>query len=312
MTLRRFFQVESLLAWALAAGTPALADMPIQEPRGHPFVSASYTILPSADLASAETEGEVETKENRLAAGLLQFELGDTGFDLGLDYQYTRYMYENIDGRHRDLHRLQIPLGFNHGEESWNISGFLAPGVATSSNVMKDIFDRGSGDDYIVTGRVEGSFRLNPRLNWLAGVAYDRAFGEPKPYPVLGLLYHPDARLEFRFAVPDPAVEYRPSDRHRLSLRLFPAGFEWHVVSDEANDDFDYEVEAWRLQAVWSYRFAGSFWLDLSAGYEFDRRHAFVDDTGTSIDADVDSQWLISAGLRWGDGPLPYTHEVAH
>ena len=83
------------------------------------------------------------------------------------------------------------------------------------------------------------------------------------------------------------------------------------MVSDELNDDFDYEVEAIRLQGVWSYRFAGSAWLDLSLGYEFDRRHRFVDDTGRTIDSAVDDQWLLSAGLRWGDGPVPYTHEVA-
>ena len=95
-------------------------------------------------------------------------------------------------------------------------------------------------------------------------------------------------------------------------MGLFPAGFSWHVVSDTLNDDFDYEMEAIRLQGNWSYRFVDSFAIDLSLGYEFDRRHRFVDDTGRFINASVENQLLAGIGLRWGNGPVTRSNQVTH
>ena len=214
--------------------------------------------------------------------GCLRFDAGEIGFDLGADYQYTRYEYAGIDGRNRDLHRLQLPVGFDYRKESWQLDGFIAPGVATSSNVMKDLFDAGSSDDVIVTARMEGMIHAGEHLSWLAGLAYDRAFGRPAAYPVFGALYRPWNHWRFRLAFPDPAIRYSPSTRQRWRVRLFPAGNAWHVVSEELNDDFDYEVESWRAQATWSLGFKNMIWVDLSAGYEFNRRHEFIDDRGSN------------------------------
>ena len=308
---RRIRRLAGLALCCGALASAAGADTGAQESSRYPFLSAAYTVLPAADFDTAGEGSEVKTKETQLALGFLQFEAGGLQFDLGLDYQYTRYAYENIDGRNRDLHRLQFPLGLNYRSANWGLDAFVAPGVATSSNVLKDIFDRASSDDFVVTGRLEATFRHGDRTNWIAGAAYDRAFGEAKPYPVLGLRYHPGDKLNLRLAFPDSALHYPISDRQNLSLRLFPAGYEWHVVSDELNADFDYRVEAIRLQGVWSYRVFRAAWLDLSLGYEFDRHHEFVDDTGTPIDSSVDSQALLMLGLRWGDGPVLYTHQVA-
>lgn len=301
-----------ILAPCIAAlATAVAADTGAPESSTYPFLSAAYTVLPSADFDTAGKGSEVKTKETQLALGLLQFGGGGLQYDLGFDYQYTRYAYENIDGRNRDLHRLQFPLGLNYRSATWGLDAFVAPGVATSSNVLKDIFDRASGDDFVVTGRVEATFRHGESTRWIAGAAYDRAFGEAKPYPVLGLRYRPGDNLSLRLAFPDSALDYTISARQTVSLRLFPAGYEWHVVSDELEADFDYRVEAIRLQGVWSYRAFRSAWLDISVGYEFDRHHEFVDDTVTPIDASVDSQALLMLGLRWGDGPVPYTHQIA-
>lgn len=306
-------RIRRLAVLALCIGpltTVAAAEPDVGDSSPYPFLSAAYTVLPSADLDAAGEGSRLKTKETQLALGLLQFEAGGLRFDLGLDYQYTRYAYENIDGRNRDLHRLQFPVGLNHRAANWGLDAFLAPGVATSSNVLKDLFDRGSSDDFVVTGRVEATFGQGDRSSWIAGAAYDRAFGEAKPYPVVGWLYRPGDNLSLRLAFPDSALEFRISERQSASIRLFPAGYEWHVVSDELDDEFDYRVEAIRLQGVWSYRVYRSVWLDLSLGYEFDRHHEFVDDTGTPIDSSVDNQVLVMMGIRWGDGPVPYTHQI--
>jgi hypothetical protein len=291
--------------------SPAAAGPGTGDGTDFPFVSTSYTALPAADIRGANPGAELSTKENQLSAGMWRWGSGDTRFDLGLDYQYTRYRYAEIDGRNRDLHRLQLPLGIRHAGGGWNLSAYLAPGVGTSSNVLKDLFDRGSREDYMVTARVESELGVDDPHGWLIGAAWDRAFGDERLYPVVGFLYRPFDGLNARIAWPDPALSYRWTERQRLRLRLFPAGFQWHVVSDELGDAFDYEVEAWRLECTWSYRFASTFWLDLAFGFEFDRRHRFRDDTGRLIDSGIDDQWLLSAGLRWRDGPIPYTHQIA-
>jgi hypothetical protein len=299
------------LCLMLAAPLPVAAGVASQGSEGYPFVAGAYTVLPDSGFTSAGAESMLKTKENRLALGLLKIPAGGLAFDFGLDYQYTRYTYENVAGRDRDLHRLQIPLGFSHRTETWSATGFVAPGVATSSNVLKDLPDRGGSDDVITTGRVEIGVPRGARLGWLWGLAYDRAFGEDELYPVLGLTLQWDDRLALRLALPDPAVRYAPRDRHEFTLRLFPAGSEWHVVSDELNDDFAYRVEALRLQGIWSYRFGRSGWLDLSLGYDFDRRFRFVDDAGRFIHSPVESKVLLTVGLRWGNAPITFTHEVA-
>ena len=38
---------------------------------------------------------------------------------------------------------------------------------------------------------------------------------------------------------------------------------------------------------------------------------AWTDDTGTPIASAVGDEVMFMLGLRWGDGPVPYTHRVA-
>jgi hypothetical protein len=299
----------ALLAALQFASGPAAAS-PAREARGYPEFAASYTLVPDAAIESAGTGSELEAKETQLAAGLFEWRRPAWRVDLGLDYQYTRYIYDNIDGRNRDLHRLQFPVGIDWRSRKWSFSGFVAPGIATSSNVLKDVFERSSGDDFLITARLEALYPHSSSLSWLGGIAYDRAFGEARPYPIIGLIYAPSRQSLLRLALPDSSLQFRMGDRHRAGLRLFPAGFEWHVVSDELDDRFWYRVEGIRLQGSWSVRVAGAAWLDLSLGYEFRRRHEFVDDLGRSIRSDVGSELLFTAGLRWGDGPVPHTHGV--
>ena len=279
--------------------------------RDYPFMAASYTSVPESSFALPEEDSEVESREYHLALGLFAFDAGALSFDLGADYQYTRYEYIGIDGRNRDLHRLQVPVGLDYRNRTWELDGFIAPGVSTSSNVMKDLFDAGSSDDIIVTARLVGTLRADEHLSWLAGLAYDRAFGAPAPYPVFGALYRPNYSLWFRLAFPDPEIRYSQSPRQHWTLRLFPAGHTWHVLSEELNDDFDYEVESWRARATWSLGFKNLIWVDLSAGYAFNRSHEFADDRGRAIDTDVEDQFFVSIGLRLGDAPVPYANQVA-
>ena len=271
-----------------------------------PFVAASYTIVPGTDFEAPVLVGETETKEVRILAGLIRFGNESLSVDVGLDYQYTRYQYIGVDSRNRDLHGLLVPVGFHVPAGRWRFEGYVAPGVMTSSNVMKDLLDDASSDDFAIAGGLEGRSAAGSKTAWLLGVAYDRSFGEPMFYPIAGLVYHPSTDLQIELAFPDSGIRYRASERQNWTARIFPAGNEWHVVSEELNDDFDYSVEAWRAQAWWSYDLWRQMTVDLSLGYEFGRHHDFIDDTGTRIDADVDNQVFFAIGLRLGPAPIPY------
>jgi hypothetical protein len=170
------------LAVLVAAEAGCMASAPLSDPPVFddkpPFLALSIARQPSADFAGAPSAASVRTKENQVYAGLYRFEAGNGTLDFGLDYQYTRYVYDGIDGRNRDLHRFEFPLRYRGALSGWRINGSIAPGLSTSSNVLKEFFDRISRDDLLVTARVEGRREWRSG-NWVIGAAYNRAFGKP-------------------------------------------------------------------------------------------------------------------------------------
>jgi hypothetical protein len=272
-----------------------------------PFLAVSITHQPSADFSSAPAAASVRTKENQVSAGFYRFESGNGTLDVGFDYQYTRYVYDGIDGRNRDLHRFQFPFRYLGRINGWHIDASVAPGISTSSNVLKEFFDQISSDDLFATARLEGRRESGSR-DWVLGLAYDRAFGRPRVYPIAGVELSPSDKLDIRLAFPDSGFRYRRSDRQSVSGRLFPAGHQWHVMTDDFSAEFDYRVEGIRAQLGWSIRLWKQVTLDVSGGYEFARKHYLADDLGTRIESDVDDQWLLLFGLRAGPALLPYTH----
>ena len=271
------------------------------------YVAANASRIPNADFQGLGPGADVRTKDNQFAAAFAQISLDGATVDFGFDYQYTRYQYNEVDSRNRDLHRVQLPIWFSVPGERWQLRAHVAPGIFTSSNVLGDFFNRGSSDDLYVSGRVEAT-RVGAPVSWLIGIAHDRSFGESLTYPVLGLQLSPAESVDIRLAWPDPAVEFALNERQSLSLRVYPAGNQWHVRTDDFSREFDYRFEAWRSQFNWNIGIAGSFSLDLSIGYEFDRSHHWTDDPGARLDASADSQWLYAVGFRLGGGPLPLTH----
>ncbi len=293
-------------AQAGCASTSQSSEPSVDEGRP-PFLALSITRQPPADFASSPAPASVRTKENQVFAGFHRFDAGSGTLDIGLDYQYTRYVYDGIDGRNRDLHRFQFPLRYRGLVGGWDIDASVAPGISTSSNVLKEFFDRISSDDLFATARLEGRRESGSR-NWVLGFAYDRTFGRPLVYPIAGVELSPTDALDIRLAFPDPGFRYRWSDRQSLSGRVFPAGHQWHVMTDDFSAEFDYRVEGFRAQLGWSIRLWKAITLDISGGYEFGRRHYLTDDIGERIESGVEDEWLFLIGLRAGPAPLPYAH----
>jgi len=300
--LRLSIRIVVAAACLLLAPAPGLGDEP-----GPSYLSGNASRVTAANLEGAGPGSRVAAEDSQAATAFTRFALGAATLDLGVDYQYTHYEYDAVDSRNRDLHRLQLPVWLSIPGDGWRIRAHAAPGIFTSSNVLKDFFDRGSRDDIYVSARIEAS-GADPSRPWIVGVAHDRAFGESTTYPVIGLNLAPRDGIDIRLAWPDPAIHIRPSDRHRVSLELFPAGSQWHVRTDDFTSEWDYRFEAWRSQLSLNLSLFEGTSLDLSLGYEFDRRHHFTDDQGIRIDARAESQWFFAIGFRLGNGSLPLAH----
>ncbi len=271
---------------------------------GAKYFAINASRLPTADLPPDAT---VSTEDTPIAVAFARFSAGAATIDLGFDWQHTRYEFEGIDSRNRDLHRVQFPIWIAAPMGKWQLQSVVAPSIFTSSNVLGDFFNRGSSDDLAVTARVElrGSSAHRP---WVIGVAHDRSLGKSETYPVLGFAYEAGDDLALRLTWPDPGLRVRLAERQYGSFRLFPAGSQWHVRTDDFTREFDYRFEAWRSQFNWNVGFANNLSLDLSLGYEFGRSPHFTDRLGARINRDADDQWLFAVGFRWGDAPLPLTH----
>jgi hypothetical protein len=262
-----------------------------------PQLTLYRSSLAEAGFGDARLSG----RENGM---ILDWALGGSGWQpagWGLAYAYTRYEYENLPTRNRDLHRMAAPL-------RWAWAGALAhsfelrPLIATSSNVMKDIFRRGSSDDVMLHGR----WRLEraPATTgggWAAGITRDDAFGGEKFYPEVAALWRTPA-FETGLGWPRAWASYRPSTTWELGVEVAPSGARWHVVSDERGGaEFDYEVKSWRGLASASWQPAWGLRLQAQAGLEFDRRHRFEDDLGGRVDRVAgDAAYLeLRIGYQW-------------
>ena len=270
-------------------------------------MAARVAWLPASGFSDLAPGAELAGKEYRLGLGLVRFDASAFRFDIGVDYEYTRYEFTNVDSRNRDLHRLQIPMLFESAFDGWRLQAFIAPGASTSSNVFKDFLNRGSSEDAFVSARA-ALHRVSSTSEWFLGAAYDRSFGEPRVYPVAGVELMPSQALRIRLAFPDPGFALQVSERQYLQGRVAPAGHQWRVVSDDFGSDFDYRVETLRAQLNWNYRLWRQLSVDLSVGYDTGREHHFASSSGVPLNSEVASAWLFAVGLRLGAAALPHAH----
>jgi hypothetical protein len=277
----------AVLVPGLAAGAPG----------GALEFELARTTLVTADFGEARLGG---TEYHFAIRGAIT-PAGAGEFHWALDYAYQRYEYANLASRNRDLHRLEAPLSW-HADTPlpWMLE--LRPVVAASSNVFKEIWSRGSSDDYMWHGRAAVERPpVGKGWGWRLGAARDDAFGRELFYPELALLrQYEGARIELGWPASRAMLE--AGRGIETGGELAPAGARWHVVSDERGGaSFDYEVRAWRAGAILRWRSAAGLVLTTRLGLEFERRHRLEDDTGAGVNRAVDeARYLeLSAGYRW-------------
>ena len=286
-SIRAILLSVTVLAPGMTAATPGPA----------PEIELTRSSLATADFGDARLSGT----EYRVAIRGASLPAGELEFRWVLDYAYQRYEYSGLASRNRDLHRVELPLSW-HGDAavSWTVE--LRPVVASSSNVFKDLWSRGSSDDFMWHGRaLLGRTPVGPGWGWHLGGARDDAFGRERVYPVVALLrQHEGVRMELGWPV---SRAMREAGRGiEAGGELAPAGARWHVVSDERDGaSFDYEVRAWRASGILRWRAAGGLVLTTRLGLEFDRRHRLEDDMGATVTRAVDEArfFELSAGYRW-------------
>ncbi len=277
-------------AAALAGPPPATAFT------AERFVMIGVCESPASDIAGGAA---LRGRQQWLRAGFGTVGLGGGELAVGLDYAYDRFEYDGIASRDRDLHRLSLPLVWRrqHGGSALEVA--LVPGVATSSNVFKDLWSDGGGDDFYLSGRVTAS-RTAGRWTWHLGAAADRAFGVSALYPLIGVERRFGERWHLRLVLPEPVLTYRAGARHELALSAYPAGQRWHVVSDDFTADFAYRLRTFRTEASWRMRLTRRFSVAASAAYDTNRRHEFADDALTAVDIGPDDGWTYGLAVRAG------------
>ena len=306
------------LAWHAAHAAPSA------NPGAPPDAWAVHTTVTAGRSAGPDGE-RVRDRVEGVRIPLPTFARPNWRLESGLDYAYTRFEYQGVDGRNRDLHRLSLPIHFGvgptQGAEPDAISGSgaapavrptgvrhafsLEPAAASSSNVFKDPLNRATRTDF----RVDAGWRVELPAEiaaagdwgWVVGARRDHRFGGPRTYPVAGLAWRaPTGDWSAQAVFPDLRAAWHGSERAGAWFRAGPDGERWAVLSDELDGArFRYRQRRW-VAAI-----GGSVnaWSGLHAGAElgiaFGRRHRFVDDTGTAVELSPGAAPFAGLTLEW-------------
>jgi len=262
------------------------------------FIALGIHEMPASDASGGVT---IRGRQHDIEAGFGAVEFSGGELAVGLGYRYTRFEYEGLASRDRDLHQLALPLVWRRESGGSGISAIevaLEPTIATSSNVFQKFWDRGSREDVYLGGRLAVELPAGA-WTWHLGAAADRLWGNSRVYPIVGGERRFGERWHARLVLPFPALEFRLGNRQRLTLAAEPSGYRWRVVSDDFSADFDYRLRALRTTASWEFEAHRRWTVSFSAGFETGREHRFADDDLTAVDLDVDSGWVYGLKLRW-------------
>lgn len=261
----------SCIVLAACVAMPALGG-----PR--PGLSLSFMQTAGADFpaAPAALRGRVQGA----SVGLALLAQDTWALHAGLGYAYTRHEYAAVASRNRDLHRLSLPVSVHADTRTGAHRVTLAPVVATSSNVFKDLLNQGRAEDWQWHGAWRWQATQGAGWRWQLGLARNADLGR--------LAWVPEAGASLRsgdwyvsLVLPRPELRYQLHANLALVLGVRPAGGQWQVRSDEqAGRRFDYRVREWQTGVAVEWRPLASLELSAELGMLLHRRHRFIDDGG--------------------------------
>ena len=293
-------------------GSAAFAQCGAVTESNEPTDAPPALVIRVTDVAAADFKqlagASVRAREQQLTACWATAMWGPVAAGVGFDYQYTRFTYSNVPSRNRDLHRVQWPLFVSWQNGGIRIRSVIAPGLATSSNAIKDPFRRIDSTDVLTTGRVTIQSAADRGIGWEVGVAHDRRFGDPQWYPVAGIVYRPNAKTTLRLVLPEPSIEWRLGERTAIHAAAYPAGSTWHVYADDFESNFRYRLRGVRTEITARQRLWRQLHVDFSVGWETHRQHRFDAAPTMRVRSDADDALVIGLSLRLGAPARSHTH----
>lgn len=299
--------MRALVAWIGVGGLGFTAGAAAQEispldlaPRS---VEYRFSVVESADFETIPGR-RVRSRSDRFTTRFGKHPWRGLELGLGFAWEFTRAEFGGVESRNRDLHRVQVPIIFERPFGAWSLEGYLAPGVATSSNVLRQLPSEGNSSDFTVSARLLAVSDDAASPAWRFGVVSDRRFGTTRAYPTGGVVIRRD-RWTWSLVLPDPSVGLQLDAGHRLAAALYPAGGTWHVKNKFTELRSTYFEEGWRAEFRWAWRIHPRLEAGLGIGYLFARRHEFDDDQEIRRRSDVDAAPFAMLTLTgfWGSEP---------
>jgi hypothetical protein len=182
-----------------------------------------------------------------------------------------------------------------------------ADGIASEVTILPGLytdFRTTPPDSFRIPGHAVASFRLAPDLHLVAGAQHlqrDRV----KVLPIVGFLWEPDARWQWRLVFPEPKVSFRLAEKEDLWVytRGEYGGGRWAYKDDAGHaDQVEYSDVRVAVGFEWG-NMAKSVCTKVppslgfvELGYVFDRRLEFTNGTPTQA---IPRGWMVGLGCIW-------------
>lgn len=262
------------------------------------YFSIKHSRISWSDLPDISTSARTRVKQTGFDSVFAIAGKGTSNWSFGTNYAYTRYLYDGINSRNRDLHSITFPVTYTNEADQYSWSFHISPGIATSSNAFKDPLNRLEAEDFVTTGGFSTELAVGKNWNVLLGARYDYRFGESKPYFIAGVMLSASENLTLRLAYPDSLFSVKLNDDIQLFTLLYPAGNQWHVHTDDFMQEFTYNAEGWRVETGLRWKVRRPLAVLFSAGYEFERHIGFDDESGVRLSSKIDNNIFYSVELK--------------
>lgn len=291
--------VACLVAWgvgeAARAGsiTPVTASEAFEEAVGW----ALFSHAAKADFKDPQTPGgksTVSINEFSLVLPLPLYESDDVQVFAGPQFDWHRFDFEHVPGLDDlDVYAVAAHFGMAYtGVESWEFLLGIAPGFYTD-------FRKANSGDFKTFAHGMATWRLNNQVMLVLGLAYDSAFGDDDLYPLGGVRWDPTPTLSVQMILPEPVVIWAPSEGLAFFVNALPVGGKWNVRDPEnANQEYSFLQESWRVGAGFEVRLADSVWLHAAAGMDVSRNYKIENsDEDYLLKSDADDTWFSRVGI---------------
>lgn len=250
-----------------------------------------------ADLAGREFDGQGLDADALLATA----RRAGADIEWRFDYSYHEYDITALSGATLDAHDLRFPFVAHRPFLTGSLGMHIAPGFATSSNVVNRL--RFQPNDLVLDVAAAWTSPRQDGWSWMVGAAIDRRFGEGRAYPLLGVDYRHSERWRLTLVLPEPVIVHRPSPRWWWGMRLAPSGNRWRMLDSKSGERYRLRERSWTVS--WLASVALRERLRLVAGLEraFDRRLDVRDGRGQQLRAQPGDTWTVTIGLAFGASP---------